>query len=160
MKRPTSYYCVSSYTHLQQMPRTRYVREYSSFLLPSFDCPPSALFMFFFFTNRNLTTCHPQRTHSTAQGNAISPLHYIVALGVIKKLHQSMGLFFLRPSCIPPCASAAGGISRPRSGVLVLRTAQSPSTVCHLTITSCYYVMMKFDIMLPRDAASSVYNTM
>ena len=88
----------------------------------------SVVFMFFFeilvytrTADQNVTspTSTQHTAHSTAQSNQLctgSFCHYQIASGTNHGLLVSTPFIF---SCILPCASLAGGVSRPRSGALV-----------------------------------------
>ena len=94
----------------------------------SFYCPLLVLFM---FSPRKLHSDCPSERDITnkhiVQTSAISSAY--VALGNIKSLATpNYGPFLSAPftiSCILPCVSVAGGVSRPRGGALVILTAVS-----------------------------------
>ena len=93
------------------------------FLLSTLMRPPSRSSSCFFFRKLN-TYCRSEcgiANNHTAQHRAISSAQ--AALGIIKSLvvpnHRSFLPVPFTLSCIFPSASVAGGVSRPRSGVLV-----------------------------------------
>ena len=70
-----------------------------------------------------IRTWHRQQAHSTAQHRAINSAQ--AARGIVNSIFApNHGTLLSAPltcfSCILPCASVAGGVSRPRSGTPVL----------------------------------------
>ena len=101
----------------------------------------------FFFENythtgdQNVTS--PASTHSTAQATGSA---YKAALGIIKSLdapnHGPLLSAAFTSSCILPCASVLGGVSRPRSGALIATSNYFPArpafSSCHRKISRCF----------------------
>ena len=96
------------------------------FSLSSFDCPlsvilpPSRKLHPYWRSERDIANKHTQ--HSTGQS----------ALGIFKSLdapnnHAPLRSAAFTFSCILPCASVAGGVSRPRSGAVVPNTKTTGS---------------------------------